>query len=94
MKNQAVVAVKAFQSNRGDLMIHGIYLKSRPKGKWHLVSVTSSLEDAAAHDIDELLKQAKLEGYDNAEAASRCFETSFHIPELLNEIKPQKPMFN
>jgi hypothetical protein len=74
-------------------MIHGIYLKSRPKGKWHLVSTTSSPE-AAIHDIDELLKQAKLEGNENAEAASRVFETAFHIPELLNEIKPQKSMFN
>jgi len=74
-------------------MIHGIYLKSRPKGKWHLMSTTDSPE-AAAHGIDELLKQAKLEGNDNAEAAYRVFETSFHIPELLNEIKPQKSMLN
>jgi hypothetical protein len=74
-------------------MIHGIYLKSRPKGKWHLVSVAASPE-AASHDIDEVLKQAKLEGNENAEAASRCFDTSFHIPESLFEIKSPKPMYN
>lgn len=74
-------------------MIHGIYLKSRPKGKWHLVSVAVSPE-AANHDIDEVLKQAQLEGNDQAIATVQYFDTAFHIPELLNEVKEQKPMFN
>lgn len=74
-------------------MILGIYLKNRPKGKWHLVSVTASPE-AAEHDINALLSQAKKEGNNDIEVASCSFETSFHIPEFLNEVKHQKPMFN
>lgn len=74
-------------------MIHGIYLKSRPKGKWHLVSVAISAE-AANFDINEALKQAKLEGHEEAEAAAQIFDSTFWIPEFLNEIKQYKPMYN
>ena len=74
-------------------MIHGIYLKSRPKGKWHLMTVAVSPE-AANHDIDELLAQAHRECNEKAEAVIQVFDSAFYIPELLNEIKPQKSMFN
>lgn len=74
-------------------MIHGIYLKSRPKGKWHLVSLAISAE-AANYDISEFLKKAQQEGNEQAEVAAQCFDTAFHIPELLNEIKLRKPMYN
>lgn len=75
------------------MTIHGIYLKSRPKGKWHLVSVAVSPE-AANLEIDEALKHARNQGNDNAEAAIQIFESSFHIPELLTEVKTQKPLYN
>lgn len=74
-------------------MIHGIYLKNRPKSKWHLYSVAISAE-AANYDLDLALKQAKDAGHDNAEVAVRIFDSAFYIPELLTEIKEQKPMFN
>jgi hypothetical protein len=74
-------------------MIHGVYLKSRPKGKWHLITVAVSPE-AATHDIDEILKQAHREGNEQAEAVVQVFDSNFYIPELLNEVKPQKPMYN
>jgi hypothetical protein len=74
-------------------MIHGIYLKSRPKGKWHLVSVAISPE-AANREVDDVLKQAQVCGNDQAEAAMQIFESAFYIPEFLSEIKTQKPMFN
>lgn len=74
-------------------MIHGIYLKSRPKSKWHLVSVTASPE-SAAHDVEEAIKQAKAEGNDEAVAATQVFESSFYIPHYLDELKEQKPMYN
>ena len=74
-------------------MIHGIYLKSRPKAKWHLVSVTASPE-AASVDLDQFLKQAKLEGNEKAEVASQVFDSGFWIPEFLDEIKRQKPLYN
>lgn len=74
-------------------MIHGIYVKNRPKGKWHLFSTTISAE-AANYDSNIALKQAKLAGNDNAEVGIKVFDSNFYIPELLTEIKEQKPMFN
>lgn len=74
-------------------MIHGIYMKSRPKAKWHLVSVAASPE-AAQHDVNETLKQAIKDGNDQAEVVFQVFESSFWIPHYLDEIKEQKPMYN
>lgn len=82
-----------FRLTEGHEMIHGIYLKSRPKGKWHLFSIAISAE-AANYDSSEALKQAQLSGNDNAEVGIRIFDSNFYIPELLTEIKEQKPMFN
>lgn len=74
-------------------MIHGVYVKSRPKGKWHLVSISLSPE-MAAHDADIIIKQAEKEGNLQVKAAVQYFESSFHIPEVLSEIKEQKSMLN
>lgn len=74
-------------------MIHGIYLKSKPKNKWHLVSLAISAE-AANLELEELKKQAIEDGNDKAEVAVQVFESSFWIPEYVTEIKEQKPLFN
>jgi hypothetical protein len=74
-------------------MIHGIYLRNRPKNKWQLVSVTDSPE-SAQHDIDEALRQAKLEGHENAAATFQTFDSSFYIPQYLDKVKEQKLMYN
>lgn len=74
-------------------MIHGIYIKSRPKASWHLVSVAISSE-AANYDLDKFLQQAKNEGNEQAEAAVQTFDSSFYIPEILHEIKSQKILYN
>lgn len=74
-------------------MIHGIYLKSRPKGKWHLYSLATTAE-AANYDSNIALKEAKRQGNESAEVGIQVFDSSFYIPELLTEIKEQKPMFN
>lgn len=73
-------------------MIHGVYVKSRPKGKWHLVSLTIS-QEAANFDLNAILKQAKQENT-NIQAAIQSYDSSFHIPEILNEIKDQKLLYN
>jgi hypothetical protein len=74
-------------------MIHGIYVRNRPKNKWHLVSVAISPE-AANQDLDTLRKQAALTGSDTQEVAVRIFDSAFHIPEYLNEVKAQKLLYN
>lgn len=74
-------------------MIHGIYLKSRPKNKWHLVSVAVSPE-AANYEVDAVKKQAAADGNDVAQVAVQIFESSFWIPEYVDEIKEQTPLFN
>lgn len=74
-------------------MIHGIYVKSKPKSKWHLVSVAISPE-AANYEIDARKKIAVSEGNDEAQVAVQIFDSAFWIPEYMDEIKEQKPLFN
>jgi hypothetical protein len=74
-------------------MIHGIYLKSRPKNKWHLVSVAVSPE-ADIYEVDAVKKQAEADGNEAAQVAVQLFESSFWIPEYVDEIKEHTPQFN
>lgn len=74
-------------------MVHGVYLKNRPKSKWHLVCVAFSIEKAQK-EVNVHLKQAKLEGFDDAEATIQVFDSSFYIPEYLTNVKEQKSMLN
>jgi len=74
-------------------MILGIYLKSKPKSKWHLVSVSTSAEHAN-QEVNLFKEQATLNGYDEAEVAIQSFESSFWIPEYINEIKTQQSLLN
>ena len=81
------------QSNKGIHMIHGIYLKSKPKNKWHLVSQTVSAEMANL-EVEAFKKQAIEEGNEQAEVAIQVFDSAFFIPMFLNEIKERKLLFN
>ncbi len=74
-------------------MVHGIYLKNRPKDKWHLVALSVSVEKAL-RELNQVLDTAKFEGYDNAEAVIQGFESAFYIPEYLNTVKIYKPQYN
>jgi hypothetical protein len=74
-------------------MIHGIYLKTRPKGTWHLVTTTESPE-SANHDLSLAIQQAKDEGNEFVEGKIQIFESSFWIPQFLYSVKETKPMYN
>ncbi len=74
-------------------MIHAIYIKNKPKNKWHLVSVAISPE-AANHELAACKEQALLEGNEEAQVGIQIFDSVFWIPEYINEIKDQKPQFN
>ena len=74
-------------------MVHGIYIKNRPKSKWQLFSVAASAE-IANNDLSKALKQAISEGYENAEVAVQLFDSVFYIPESLPSIKEQKILYN
>lgn len=74
-------------------MVHGIYIKSRPKAKWHLVSVAISAE-LAVNDLNDALDAAKLDGNDQVEGTIQVFDSSFYIPEYLSTVKEQKLMIN
>lgn len=74
-------------------MIHGIYLKIRPKGMWRLVSIATSPE-AASQDYSSLLKQINLEGNTDMQVAIQSFESTYNMPELLKKVKEQKLLFN
>ncbi len=74
-------------------MIHGIYIKTKPKSKWHLVSICTSPE-MANHDVNLILKRAELEGNNKIETAIQVYESGFYIPELLAKVKDYKPLYN
>lgn len=74
-------------------MIHGIYIRSKPKNKWHLVSLAISPEDAN-NELKTFKDQAVQEGNDQAEVAIQIFDSAFWIPEYVDEIKQRKPLFN
>lgn len=74
-------------------MIHGIYLKTKPKNKWHLVSLAMSAE-AANMELETFKNKAVEEGNERAEVAVQVFDSVFWIPEYVSEIKEQKPSFN
>jgi hypothetical protein len=93
MRNHRVDAVTLSQSNKGINMIHGIYLKSKPKNKWHLVSQTISAE-MANMEVEAFKKQAIEEGNEQAEVAIQVFDSAFFIPQFLNELKDRKVQYN
>lgn len=92
-KADADVKVVSQSEQRQINMFHGIYVKSKPKGKWHLVSIAFSAE-VANNDVIEYKKQVEIEGNISAEVAIQTFDSGFYIPELLSQITTQKLMYN
>lgn len=74
-------------------MIHVIYLKSYPKGAWLLFSSTQSAE-TANHEMEAALTKAKAEGHEKPEAVIQTFETSFYVPQILNNVRKQNSLLN
>jgi hypothetical protein len=50
--------------------------------------------EAANMELETFKKQAVEEGNDQAEVAMQIFESAFWIPEYVDDIKDQKPLFN
>lgn len=69
-------------------MIHGIYVRAKPKHRWRLIGVAASGE-SALRDKNQALAKAKSDGFLDAEAAIKTYESSFFIPENLPEIKTE-----
>ena len=67
-------------------MIHGIYVRTKPKFRWRLVSTASSNE-VAQKDLSTALQVAKDKGFEEAEAAIQSYESSFFVPGTLKDIK-------
>ena len=74
-------------------MVHGIYIKTKPKGKWYLVSLADSAE-TAARDLENALKKAIKDGNENAEAGIQVFNSSFYIPQMLKQVAKDQPVYN
>lgn len=74
-------------------MIHGIYMRSKPKNRWHLFSVAISSE-AANNEVDVCKKQALANGHEEAQVAVQIFDSIFWIPEYVDNIKEHKPLYN
>jgi len=50
--------------------------------------------EIASTNVDAILSQAKLEDNGDIQAKIQVFESAFHIPEFLSEIKERKLMYN
>lgn len=74
-------------------MFHGVYVKSRSRGKWYLASLTISVESASA-DKDAIIIQAQKEDNGEVEVKIQSFDSGFYIPEILTEIKESKLLYN
>ena len=74
-------------------MFHVVYMKTRPKGVWYFVSISLS-QEKASDDMNAILDKAKTEEKADVKACIQSFETSFHIPEFLSDIKEQKLLYN
>jgi hypothetical protein len=70
-------------------MIHGVYIRTKPKHKWYLFSVTLSAE-AATRQLQQAVKEAQKGDNIEGEAAIQVYNSPLFIPELLSEIKEQK----
>lgn len=74
-------------------MVHGIYVKTKPKGKWYLVSLADSAE-TAARDLQNALKKAIQDGNEKAEVGIQVFDSGFYIPQMLKEVAKDSPVYN
>jgi len=74
-------------------MIHAIYMRAKPKNRWHLFSIATSPE-SANKEMDKCKEQAIFDGNPNAEVTVKLFDSKFWIPEYLSEIKKEVPLYN
>lgn len=72
-------------------MIHGVYIRTKPKYKWYLFSITPSSE-TATKELQQAIREAQKGGNILGEAAIQVFDSQLFIPELLSEIKEQKAL--
>lgn len=74
-------------------MVHGIYVKTKPKGKWYLVALASSAETASI-DLENALKKAHKDGNEHAEVGIQVFDSGFYIPQMLKEVAKDSLVYN
>lgn len=74
-------------------MILGIYVKNRKKDKWSLFTVSESLEKAKKTS-QQLIKEFREIGYDDADSIVQRFENTFDIPGTLDKAKPEVLLYD
>ena len=74
-------------------MLHGVYIKRRPKSTWYLMSLATNLEKALK-EVDKLLEKAKQEGNDKALVGIEVFDNAFYVPEIIKELSSQSQIYN
>lgn len=72
-------------------MIHAIYIQSKPTHRWYLFSITRSAE-AASKELMLATYEVQKGGNERGQAAIQVFDSQLFVPELLSEIKEQKPL--
>lgn len=66
-------------------MIIGVYVRRRPKAKWFLMQIASSI-DQANSDKKKILDKAKSEGDIKCEVGFKVFSSALYIPEIVKDV--------
>ena len=74
-------------------MIYCLYVRTRPKGNWYVLSSSTSLE-MINQDRNKVIEQARKENNFDIETGLQQYETKMHIPDFIPELKEQKIVFN
>jgi len=74
-------------------MIYGIYVRTKPKNKWCLHSLKTSIDEANKDGI-EAIEKAKEKGLDKAEFIVKQYFEMNHIPEFIDNLKNEKILIN
>ena len=75
------------------MIYHGVYLRMKPTRHWLLMTTVYSAEEAQ-RELDKYVDKAKADGHDKAEGAIQSFDSPFHIPEFITNIKRSKVLYN
>lgn len=74
-------------------MVHGIYTRSKSKGKWLLCDIQNSPMSAEA-TVKKLQKHFEYIGDKKSEVAIQEYETGLNIPQMLVALEPYKTYLN
>lgn len=75
-------------------MILGIYTKNRKKDKLWSFFTTAKTVELASKTREQLVKELREIGYDEAEAVVQKFDSVYDVPQTIGIVKPTKELYS